>query len=238
MQGSDLELGRFAEFLLKSRIVPEKYARYYVAWVRKFLSQVPDRAGVTLEDRITIFMDNLRPNVESWQLDQAEKAVRLYFGNYLSDAGTAQAVTDLTPDPSGRFAKVEVMDAVRRLIRLRHYSYRTEQTYLDWLGRFFRYLASGEKPAPDDRYTLTPQSVKDYLAYLAVKERVAASTQNQAFSALLFMCREVLQMDLGDLSHNVRAKRGHHLPVVLSVEEVRSVLSRMTGTPRLMAELI
>ena len=58
------------------------------------------------------------------------------------------------------------------------------------------------------------------------------------YSTLLFMSREVLQMDLGDLSHNVRAKRGHHLPVVLSVEEVRSVLSRMTGTPRLMAELI
>ena len=71
-----------------------------------------------------------------------------------------------------------------------------------------------------------------------MKERVAASTQNQAFSALLFMCREVLRMDLGDLSQNVRARRGHRLPVVLSAEEVRAVLSKMSGTPKLMAGLI
>lgn len=57
---SELELGRFGEFLLKSRIVPEKYAPYYVAWVRKFLSRVPGREGVTLDDRINIFLENLR----------------------------------------------------------------------------------------------------------------------------------------------------------------------------------
>ena len=99
---SDLELGRFGDFLLKSRIVAERHARYYVAWVRKFLAQVPERAGVTLEDRIMIFLDNLRHQVQDWQLDQAEKAVRLYFSNYLNGARAEPAVTSVTPDPAGR----------------------------------------------------------------------------------------------------------------------------------------
>jgi len=59
MQESELELGRYGEYLLKSRIVAEKYARYYVGWVRKFLAQVPQSTGVTLEDRILIFLDIL-----------------------------------------------------------------------------------------------------------------------------------------------------------------------------------
>ena len=241
---SDLELGRFGEYLLKSRIVAEKHAPYYVAWVRRFLHQVPPKDGVTWEDRIAIFIQNL--NVEDWQLNQAERAVRLYFTNYLTDSGAMQAFTPLAPDPSGCFRKADLLDATRKLIRLRHYSYRTEQTYLDWLNRFFQYLAgystalvtSQEKPAQVDRCNVTPQSVKDYLAYLAIKARVSASTQNQAFSALLFMCREVLRMELGDLSHNVRAKQRHHLPVVLSADEVSSMFSHMKDTPKLMAQLI
>ena len=200
LRDSELELGRFGEFLLRSRIVAEKYARYYVGWVRKFLQQVPEKEGVTVEDRITIFLDILRPQVEDWQLDQAEKAVRLYFSNYLNGAGVAQTVSEIRPDDSGRFKKAEVLDAVRRLIRLRHYSPRTEQTYAEWLERFFRYLTDRDKSSPDVGFRVTAQAVKDYLAYLAVAERVAASTQNQAFSALLFMCREVLRMELGDLS--------------------------------------
>jgi len=78
-----LELGRFGEYLLKSRIVAEKYAPYYVRWVRRFMTQIPDKAGVTVEDRILIFLENLQANVEPWQLDQAGKALRLYFSHYL-----------------------------------------------------------------------------------------------------------------------------------------------------------
>ena len=154
---SDLELGRFGEYLLKSRIVPEKYARYYVSWVRKFLAQIPERAGVTREDRIDIFIENLRPHVEAWQMDQAEKAIRLYFSNYLTDAGTGQSISELKPDATGGFRQADVLDAVRRLIRLRHYSYSTERTYLCWLQRFFRYLGSLNTPAQEGVFQVTPQ---------------------------------------------------------------------------------
>jgi hypothetical protein len=150
---NELELGRFGEFLLKSRIVPEKYARYYVGWISKFLSQVPDRAGLTRDDRVSLFIESLRPNVEDWQVDQAEKAIRLYFSNYLTDTGAGRSVSELKPDAAGRLREVDVLDAVRRLIRLRHYSYSTEQTYLGWMGRFFRFLASRDKP-PEEGVSL------------------------------------------------------------------------------------
>jgi integron integrase len=235
---SELELGRFGEYLLKGRIVPEKYARYYVSWVRKFLVQIPERAGVTREDRIAIFIENLRPYAEDWQVDQAEKALRVYFSNYLTDGGTGQSVSELKPDETGGYRQVDVLDAVRRLIRLRHYSHSTEQTYIGWLQRFFRYLESLGKPVQAGTVRITAQGVRDFLAFLAIKERVAASTQNQAFNAILFLCREVLRLELGDVSQSVRAKRGTRLPVVLTVEEVQALLSRMQGTARLMAELI
>ena len=63
--GNDLELSRFGTYLLKSRIIVEKYATYYVRWVRKFMAEVPDRAGITFEDRLSVFLDNLRPSISA-----------------------------------------------------------------------------------------------------------------------------------------------------------------------------
>jgi integron integrase len=235
---TELELGNFGEYLLRSRVVQENYARYYVGWVRKFLKQVPSRPGVDVEDRISIFLDNLAPYVEPWQLDQAGKAVRLYLANYQTEKTAPQPTYEVGPDVSGRFRRKSVLEAAKRLIRLRHYSSRTEQTYIHWLQRFFSYLEVCEGKAVADTIPITPQGVRDYLAHLALKEKVAASTQNQAFSALLFLCREVLTIDVGDLSHGVRARKGKRLPVVLSADEVKVLLAKMGGVPRLMAELI
>ena len=160
---SELELGRFGEFLLKRRIVPEKHAPYYVSWVRKFLSQVPDKPGVPLPDRIDGFVNNLRDQVEPWQLTQAERAVRLYFTNYLHEGGAAAPAPTLAPDAAGFIRKAEVCDGVRRLIRLRHYSIRTEHTYLHWIGRFFLYLATQENGSNGESVRISPQAVRDYL---------------------------------------------------------------------------
>lgn len=234
----ELELSRFGEYILKARVVPEKYAPYYVRWVRKFMAMVPDRPGLTFEDRFTVFQDALRHDVEPWQLDQAEKAVRLYFSHYKDLAGTELAVTEIQPDSAGYVDKLRLTDATRTLIRLRHYSQSTEASYMGWLGRYCRYLATTDKAAAAGSALVTPQFIKDYLAYLAMTERVAASTQNQAFNALLFVSREVLKIDLGDMSHNLRAKHGERLPVVFSAEEVKALFAQMSGTPRLMAEVI
>jgi integron integrase len=237
-KGNELELGRFGEYMLKSRVVPEKYASYYVRWVRRFMAVVPEKPGLTFEDRLSLYLDNLRPSIEPWQLDQAEKAVRLYFTQYLALAGTETVVTSVTPDAAGYVSKIDAMDACRHLIRLRHYARTTESTYLGWIERFFDYRGGVEKPVQAGRSCVTPQAVTDYLAYLAINRRVAGTTQNQAFNALLFMCREVLRIDMGDVSHNVRARTGRRLPVVLSASEVKELFSHMTGTSRLMAALI
>jgi len=89
-----------------------------------------------------------------------------------------------------------------------------------------------------DGVVITAQAVKNYITHLATQRRVAAATQNQAFKALLILCRDVLRMAADDLDTGVRAKRGKHPPVVLSCPEVAAMLQSMDDTPRLMAELI
>ena len=120
---------------------------------------------------------------------------------------------------------------MRRLLELRHYSPRTNRTYPGWTRRFLQYTTTADG-------ALGPENVKTYLSYLATRRNVAASTQNQAFNALLFLYRNVLQIDLGDMGNTVRAKRGRKLPVVLSLDETRVILAQVQGSPRLMLELI
>jgi site-specific recombinase XerD len=86
--------------------------------------------------------------------------------------------------------------------------------------------------------TINADAARDYLTHLAVHQRVSASTQNQALCAILFLFKEVLATPVADLSNSVRAKRGRHLPVVLSVPETVAPLGAMSGTTRLMAALI
>lgn len=122
-----------------------------------------------------------------------------------------------------------------RRIRTRHYSYRTEGSYADWVRRFLTYLTE-RRHVPHSQ--VAAASVRDYLTLLAVRQQVSASTQNQAECALLFLCREVLGVDVEGLSLTTSAKRGPHLPVVLSVAETAALLGAMRGTTWLMAALI
>ena len=125
-----------------------------------------------------------------------------------------------------------LLDRVRAALRLRHYSRRTEDAYVAWIRRYV--LFHGKRhPAEMGATELTA-----FLSSLAVDRRVAASTQNQALSALLFLYRDVLELDVPWLDDLVRAKRPLRLPVVPTREEVRVVLQRPTGVPRLMAVLL
>ena len=103
------------------------------------------------------------------------------------------------------------------------------------MRRFFAYVAERQGvPHPHVEST----AVQDYLTHLAVRQRVSASTQNQALCAILFLCREVLGVQVEDLSPTARAKRGSHLPVVLSMPETAAVVGARRGTTWLMAALI
>jgi len=121
---------------------------------------------------------------------------------------------------------------VRRALRARHYSPRTERTYVHWVRRFVRFTGLRH---PKD---LGAAEVTAFLTDLAVRRGVSAATQNQALAALLFLYREVLDCRLGWLDGLVRARRSARLPAVLSPAEVKQVLDGMTGTPRLLGWIL
>lgn len=125
-----------------------------------------------------------------------------------------------------------LLDRVRFALRARHYSPRTEEAYVAWIRR---YIVFHGKRHPAG---MGAPEVTGFLTSLAVEGHVAASTQNQALSALLFLYREVLEVDLPWLDGVVRAKRPERLPVVLTRDEVRAVLDRLDVVPRLMACLL
>ncbi len=117
-------------------------------------------------------------------------------------------------------------------MRLRHFSPRTEEAYLQWMRRYHEF--HGRR----DPALLGAEQVTAFLNFLATRARVSASTQNQALAALLFLYKQVLGLDVPWLSDLVRAKDRERLPVVLSREEVRALLGKMDGVPRLMAMLL
>lgn len=135
----------------------------------------------------------------------------------------------LAPAP---FDPPSVLAEMKRILQVRHYSPRTEHSYVGWARRYLRYHSGRGGGAPGT------EDAQAYLSQLATRGRVSASTQNQAFNALLFLHKHVLQSELGNMGATIRAKRGQKLPVVLSVDEVRAVLGQLQGTPRLMLELI
>ncbi len=125
-----------------------------------------------------------------------------------------------------------LMDEIRKSFRLHHYSYRTEESYIHWIRRFIIFHANRH---PRE---MGPEQIQGFLSDLATRGRVSASTQNQALSALLFLYKKVLQMDLPWLDDIVRAKRPVRVPIVLTRGEVTKVLGAMTGKHWLMASLL
>ena len=128
--------------------------------------------------------------------------------------------------------KPKLLDQVREQIRFRHYSIRTEAVYLEWVKRYIRfhkYRHPQEMGGPE---------VEAFLSDLAVRRDVSASTQNQALSAILFLYKQVLQIELPWMDGVIRARRPQRLPVVLTREEVASVLAQLDGTLWLIASLL
>jgi integron integrase len=126
----------------------------------------------------------------------------------------------------------KLLDQVREKLRVKHYAIRTEQSYVDWIKR---YIYFHDKTHPKD---LGAQDVEAFLTHLAVAGKVSASTQNQAKSAILFLYREVLEIQLPWLDNVTQAKAPKKLPVVLTVAEVQAVLSRLSGSHLLIASLL
>ena len=125
----------------------------------------------------------------------------------------------------------EFLEECRRVMRVRRLSYHTEQAYIAYIHRFISF----HKKRPDQ---LGADEVRAFLTHMAVDKNVAASTQNVAFNALLFLYRNVLEVEFPDISNVVRARRPPRLPTVLTKEQVRQLLAHLEGTSHLAASLL
>ena len=135
----------------------------------------------------------------------------------------------ITPNP-----KLKLLEQVREVMRLKHYSIRTEQCYCDWIRRYIRFHGLKEREA----LLSEPEAkMETFLSDLAVNGQVSASTQNQAFNAILFLYREILHRNLEGIQA-VRADRPVRVPTVLTAEEAKQVILAMSGTPQLVAKLL
>jgi site-specific recombinase XerD len=126
----------------------------------------------------------------------------------------------------------KLLDQVRDIIRIKHYSYRTEETYIYWIRR---YILFHDKRHPKE---MGKSEIEAFLSHLAVQENVAASTQNQALSALLFLYRFVLEQPILESLDAIRAKRSRYLPTVLTKEEVSAIFNHLSGTNCLFIQLL
>ncbi|HHJ52780.1 MAG TPA: integron integrase, partial [Caldithrix abyssi] len=126
----------------------------------------------------------------------------------------------------------KLLDRVRAVMRQKHYSMRTEESYISWIKRFvyFHHLRHPEE--------MGAQEITAFLSALATEQNVSASTQNQALCALVFLYKQVLEREPGEFENIIRAQRPKRLPVVLTRDEVKQVLEKLSGVHWLMAMLL
>jgi len=228
-------LSEFQGFLRSRKLVPEKNIPYFACWVSKYITYCNKTNQLDKSKPVHEFVDSLQKThkIPDWQIHQAKQAIQVYLVNFkgktISDALT------LSDKDIPKLSDVSrIIEEMKRSIRLKHYSLSTERNYLEWAKRFFGYVH--EIRGAETGFTA--DDIKQFLSHLAIKRRVSASTQNQAFNALLFLFRDVLRQDVGNLGDTVRAKRGTRLPVVLSIDEVKALFANMSGTNLLIAQVL
>jgi integron integrase len=246
---------KYREVVIKNG-VSEKYADYYVKWAQKFALSIKGKPlNKRSLDDIKQFISKVKnyKNVQEWKVKQAREAIYILYYKFLKIN-----VGDLQPDNNHNYnhkelkksscgkkfekkerfliSKKEIEDKHKTLlekiykeIRYRHYSIRTESSYMDWIIKFLRF-SNGEDPEK-----LGAGDIREYLDYLACEREVRGNTQNLALNAIAFMYTQVLKYDPGDFSDFKRAKRGRKVPVVLSKGEVDLLLEQMGGVTHLMA---
>ena len=228
------ELAEYGAWLLRWRLTLQHRIPFYLLWVKRASRLTTARGLRHWKDGLTLLLSDLAASeAPDWQLRQAAEAITLFHGQFRSelapereaDAGRPEDGDTGPVTPSA--SEGEALEEMAELLQLRHYARSTRKLYMGWAGRFFAYIRqnSGSQPCPAD--------VRAFLSRLATQGRVSASTQNQAtqgraFAALLFLFRYVLSIDLEDMTSPLRAKPGARLPVVLSLDETRAVLSQVS----------
>jgi integron integrase len=238
--------------VLRSQGVKPGAEPWYERWCLRFIRELKPRRlrDATAED-VSQFLglQAMQPEATGWRIRQADHALRLLLCDVMRLPWASEWPVGLPelegwmegpeggqrlPVPEdgaqGRFA--EQVNRMIRTLRCLHYSYRTEEAYVGWAQRFLSFANAGSIEQLD------ASRVRAFLEMLALKGKVAASTQNQALNALVFFFREGLKQDLGALGDFAPAKRPRKVPMVLTRSEVERLLACMTGEHRLMALLL
>lgn len=240
----------FARAMVAAR-VPARQQPFYVRWVRQFGKSAPGKLEARSATEVQAYLLDLWLHVEPWQVEQARAALLLMYEEVLKmklgdlelpssergNGAAAEAVMDFSTRPRRRSRSLDAVwsgyvERLRRELRLRHYSLRTEDVYADWVRRFA--VFHGLAPLAE----LREESIVQFLSNLATEGQVAASTQNQALNGILFFYREVMKEGVESLSAMVRAKRPKRLPVVLTRAEVDQLLREIELPHRLLAAVL
>jgi len=234
--------------------VISKHLKWYVHWAQQFATSI---RGVPLRERhsdhVAAFLKQLQanPTIQDWQVEQAVAALTILYRDFLEAPWASDGLPAAEPaslgapkaaNPPGfrdRGAPWNLPEELRAtldrfttVVRTRHLAIRTEKAYRQWIERFFHFHHG------QDVLNLGASGVRSYLEYLAERRRVAASTQNQALNALVFLFDQVLENPFGDLGNYARAKKPKKLPVVLTRAEVAGLLGELDGTYALIAGLL
>lgn len=220
-----MKLVEYKEYLEMNNFADSKRSGYFVNWV-KFFFRLELSDSLSNHDKVRQFVESLvvDESLDDWQRDQGRKAVEIYLNMFLKNIEERKMDHDL------RFS--QILEGMKTSLRLKHYAYRTEQTYMDWVKRYLHYCIDRKMDSE------MSSSVKLFLTYLAVEQKVAGGTQNQAFNSILFLFKNVFNKKLDDIKDTVRAKNKINLPVVLSVDEVKLLFEQLDGTRRMILELI
>jgi integron integrase len=203
------------------------------AWL-KFLKASRRRASIT---SVLDYLQQLEEN--GHKTERMRVSLRWFFMAASQQSGMKEDDTSAPPERE-QLIEIEFPDGgdpaweqrMVTVMRRRHLQWRTEQTYRSWAHRFARWL--GERSVEE----AVDEDIRGFLDYLAVQQKVAASTQKQALNALVFLFREGLGRDPGDFSGYRPARTGKRIPVVLSVRECQALFAELSGSHRLMAQLM
>jgi integron integrase len=222
-----INLDDFKKFLADAGRVKDISIPWYLKRLTDCLTFLNIRFGEHIEHKEKqSYLDNLSTHIEDWQVKQADNALK-HYEYFLTSTGKEKV-----HKPSGSQLEWKAAEeSARNSIRLKHLSYATEKTYILWIRQFGAYL--NNKPFKN----VDENDLRDFMSYLAIEKGVSASTQNQAFNAILFLFRNVLKKEPDTIRDSIRAKRSRRLPVVLTSEETMDILSNMIGVYRLMAAL-
>ena len=245
--------------LAKSR----QHAHWYVKRAEEYLRVVELRPlSLHGKDLVEAYLSDLgrKPGLSSWQFRQCVEAVGVLLkvaqapalrevdwhfwldgakdlGDRHATVGRERYTPSLTPysgstSPLSSAEQARLIDALIVALRRKGLAYKTEQSYRDWVSRFLRYCHQRGRSAQ------SAEDVRLFLDHLVVDRNVAASTQNQALNAIVFLFRHVYEQELGELGEFSYSKRSRRLPVVLTRDEVMALLGQLNGRHWLIASLL